>query len=46
MSQKKMQSLLGNVEQPILAKAQGRSKEMLGDKAKIVGFSQCAVLWL
>lgn len=34
-----MQSLLGNVEQPSLAKAQDQSKGMVGGKAKIVGFS-------
>ena len=36
---RKIQRLLGNVEQPSLAKAQGQSKGMVGGKDKIVGFS-------
>ena len=31
-----MERLLRNVKQPSLAKAQGQSKDMAGDKAKIV----------
>lgn len=34
-----MQSLLGNGEQPSVAKTQGQSEGVVGDKAKIVGFS-------
>lgn len=34
-----MKSLRGNVEQSSVAKAQGQSKEVAGDKANIVGFS-------
>lgn len=34
-----MQSPLGNVEQPSVAKTQSQSEGVAGDKAKIVGFS-------
>lgn len=34
-----MHSLQGNVEQPSAADTPGQNKEVVGDKAKIVGFS-------